>query len=84
MLAVAAFRNPCGVAQISIVRSSTASTCGCGAGVVSGAAPGGTARFQAWVPLTTCTGRTSTGVGRARPGSTTWMRVICTRAAGVS
>jgi hypothetical protein len=84
LLAAAAFRNPCGVDQISIVRSATASTCGCGAGVASGAAPGGGARFQAWVPLTICTGRCCTGAGRARPGSTTCMRVICTRAAGVS
>ena len=40
--------------------------------------------FQAWVPLTTWTGRCGTGAGRTRPGSTTWMRTICTRAAGVS
>ena len=47
LFAAAAFRKPCGVVQISIVRSSTASTCGCGAGAVSGAAPGGAAMFQA-------------------------------------
>ena len=38
--------------------------------------------FHAKLPLTNCSGRCSTGAGRKRPGSTTWRRVIRTRAAG--
>jgi hypothetical protein len=59
LLAAAAFRNPCGVVQISITRSSTAVGCGCATGAALGAAPAGAAagaaagaRFQAVVPLT--------------------------------
>src|SRR5262245_15991720 len=53
LLAAAALRNPCGVDQISIVRSSTAAGCGWGGTGASGAAPGGGAgMLQANVPLT--------------------------------
>ena len=77
LLAIAAFTNPCGVDQISIVRSSTAAGFGCAAGGVP-------AMFQANVPLTSCSGLCGVGVGRTRPGSTVWMRVIRTRALLVS
>ena len=55
-----------------------------GGGRVPAAAPAGAAMFQADVPLTYWSGRCSTGAGRTRPGSTVCLRVICTRAAGVS
>jgi hypothetical protein len=54
LLAIAAFRKPCGVAQISITRSSTAPGCpvGAGAGAPGAAFAAGAATFQADVPLT--------------------------------
>src|SRR5437867_12460476 len=84
LLASAAFRKPCGVVQISIVRSSTAAGCACGTGDEPGCAPPGAARFQAYVPLIICTARCSTGAGRDRPGSMVCLRAISTRALGAS
>ena len=81
LLAAAAFRNPCGVVEISMVRSSTRPL-RLRRGCAPGAAPAGVAMFQALVPLTTWTTRCGTGVGGARLGSTTWRRSICTSAAG--
>ncbi len=84
LLAVAARMKPCGVDQISIVRSSTAAGCGAAAGGAPAAAPAGTAMFQADVPLMYWSGFCSTGVGRTRAGSTVCLRVIWMRAAGPS
>src|SRR5206468_7887782 len=75
LFARAALRNPCGVDQISIVRSSTAAGCACGAEAVPGAAPAGAAMFHAAVPLMYWSTFCSTGAGRARPASTTCIRV---------